>query len=492
MQDTLTAVMVLVLALHVAACGEVTNFGAGAKLDYSSIIPRIIKMDIPVEDDGRGGIIAHDLNSDGLMDFIVTKPGIIAAYDNFGRKLWVTESDIQITKNSEDFGLPGWYAPGVQAADIDDDHREEVLFLTPNNQLTILEGESGKVELIIGLKPVPDTEHWEHLVIANFRGKGDQDLLLQATNAKGYRMGRYIAAYSIDELLARGQNAEALWQRNDFIAAAHSGARLADLDGDGRDEVLGPTIVGPDGKILFELPIKGHIDAIHVDDIVPENNGLEVLALEEGGRNRIVSDRYRVYQKINRIFDRILPDGNHIFVYNHKNLIAKFHFEHREPQNAAIGDFDPQTPGLEIWCRSRYEKHQKPFVFNANGKLIQKYEMDSVAPDGWTEKGVEVIYTINWDGTDKQLAAAKERHKSGDVAIFDPLSGTFLHRFKEKADRIYVADVEGDWREELIILNGNEIHIYSNTDHDPGPDRKRHWASPYYRRNKMTYNYYNP
>jgi len=118
--------------------------------------------------------------------------------------------------------------------------------------------------------------------------------------------------------------------------------------------------------------------------------------------------------------------------------------------------------------------------------------MDDVAPEDWTDRGVEVIYTIDWTGRTRQLAAAKERHKSGDVVIFDPLSGKFLYRFKEKADRLYVADVFGDWREELIVLNGNELHIYQNPENNPRPNRPRLWENQHYRRSKMTYNYYNP
>ena len=90
------------------------------------------------------------------------------------------------------------------------------------------------------------------------------------------------------------------------------------------------------------------------------------------------------------------------------------------------------------------------------------------------------------------MAAAKERHESGDVGIFDPLHGTFLHHFKEQADRLYVADVTGDWREELIVLNRNELHIYQNDQPNPNPKHPRLWTNASYRRSKMTWNYYSP
>ncbi|NEQ16806.1 MAG: hypothetical protein F6K44_24780, partial [Moorea sp. SIO3E2] len=332
--------------------------------------------------------------------------------------------------------------------------------------LNNMEGFNGETQKTIKLPSPEGTEGWEHLVVANFRGKGDRDLLLQATNAEGYRMGRYLAAYPLDNLL-KGENLQPLWSRDDFLANAHNGARVADLDGDGKDEVLGGTIISPDGEMLLKIPIKGHIDSLFVADVRPDIPGLEVVALEEGG-------------------------GNRVFLYNRDRVIWKTHYKHQEPQNAAIGDFDPQRPGLEVWCRSRYQKHQKPFVFDAQGQLIANYQMDDVAPKGWTDKGVEVIVPIDWTGESRQLVAVKERHKPGDVGIFDALSGQFLHRFKEQAARLYVADVSGDWREEVMVLNGNQLDIYSNPEPNPNLDRPRLWTQNHYRRSKMTWNYYSP
>ena len=67
------------------------------------------------------------------------------------------------------------------------------------------------------------------------------------------------------------------------MSCAHNGARLADLDGDGRDEVLGATVVGPDGKELSRAAeFRGHIDSVFVADVRPEKSGLDVVLLEEG------------------------------------------------------------------------------------------------------------------------------------------------------------------------------------------------------------------
>ena len=468
------------IALFLSVCSA-CHFGCAAKpnsngvdLPYSTINPQTIQLDLPAEDDRAGGLITADVDDDGEKDFIITKPGHIAVYTHSGQKLWAKQINIQVTGKSESQGLPGLHGSGVQAADVDGDQKTEVLFLTKDNTLHIIQGDNGQNKGSITIESPPGTERWEHLVVTNFRGKGDRDLLLQATNAEGYRKGRYLAAYPLDNLL-KGENLQPLWTRDDFLANAHNGVRVADLDGDGKDEVLGGTIISPLGELLVRIPVKGHIDSLFVADVRPDIPGLEVVALEEGGGNRVF-----LYNR-----DREAVPKEH-------RVIWETHYKHQEPQNAAIGDFDPQRPGLEVWCRSRYPKHQKPFVFDAQGQLIADYQMDDVAPKGWTDKGVEVIFPIDWTGESRQLVAVKERHKSGDVGIFDALSGEFLHRFKEKADRLYVADVSGDWREEVMVLNGNQLHIYSNPQPNPNLDRPRLWNQNHYRRSKMTWNYYSP
>ncbi|MBE7560926.1 VCBS repeat-containing protein [bacterium] len=426
--------------------------------------PFVIALDIPAPTDSAGGLIAADLDGDGRRDYLITVPGHVAAYGHDGQRLWVRQVPVQVGGSSESHGLPGHHGPGVTAGDIDGDGTTEVLFLTRDGFLRVLTGRTGKDKWQARIPSPEGTERWEHLVLADFRGMGDRDLLLQATNKQGYRMGRFVAAFALEEL-ARGR-VKPLWQRDDFLACAHNGARVADLDGDGRDEVLGGTILSCTGRIITRIPLRGHIDSIFVDDVRPDLPGLEVVALEEGG-------------------------GNRVFLYGIEGLIWESHYNHQEPQNAALGEFDPGRPGLEIWCRSRYDTHQKPWVFSSTGEVISHYEMDRVAPKDWTAKGVEVIHTIDWTGRRTRLASAKARHESGDVCIFDPISGKFIKRFPEQADRLYVADVAGDGREEILVLRAGSCASITTRSlargNAPSP-----WAKAHYRKSKLTWNYYSP
>ena len=425
----------------------------------------IVRLDIPAPKDSAGGIIVADVDNDGKMDYLVTVRGHLAVYGNDGRKLWIKKADISVGGSSESEGLPGHHGPGVAAGDVDGDGKCEVVFLTKDSVVHVVDGANGQEEA--AAKPlVPEgAERWEVAMICDFRGVGnDRDLLLQATNAGGYRMGKHLAAYSVDELLSNGK---ALWTTDAFLCCAHNSARVADIDGDGRDEVLGATIFSPEGKLLARAVGEDwHMDSLFVADVCPAVPGPEVILLEEG--------------------------ANHVQVVGAKGPIWRSHFEKQEPQNAAIGRFREASDEIFIWCRSRYNEHQKPFAFDSSGRKVFDYTMDDVAPPDWTARGIEVIYTIDWTGKRQQLACAKERHRSGDVCIFEPLTGRFVARLKEKADRLYVADVTGDWREEIIVLNGNQLNVYQNPHPNPNPPKKRLWENRNYRRLKQYHNYYSP
>jgi hypothetical protein len=440
---------------------------------HASIEPRVVPLDFAVGENGEGSVIAADLDGSGVMDFVVTAPGKIGAYRQDGERVWLLEADVRVSAgSSESRGLPGHHAPGVQVADIEGNSQPRLLYLDQASTVHIHDAATGTKVRSVRVPHPAGAERWEHLVVANLRGQGDRDVVLQATNAKGYRVGRYVAAYAIEDL-----EGKPLWQTDHFGALAHGPFRVADLTGDGRDEICGFTLLSPEGKSTdwnyppispeFGKGRSFHIDGLTIEDVRPDVPGLEVVLLEEG--------------------------RNYVGVVNFERGLLWWETRHQEePQNAAVGEFDPQRPGLEIWNRSRHNRNQTPWVFDARGQVIAEYPMSQVAPEGWTDAGVEVIVPIHWTGAPTQLIAAKERHTRGDVAVIEPLTGRFVLRLKEQADRLYVADVSGDWREEIIVINGRELRVYENPDPNPRPHQPRLWERQHYRRNKMTWNYYSP
>ena len=115
------------------------------------------------------------------------------------------------------------------AGDLDGDGKPEVMFLDQDDTVRILAADTGKQIGDHRAAHPQGAERWEHLVVVNLRGKGARDLILQATNADGYRVGRHVAAYPMDGLAG-----PPLWRTDRFGALAHGPLRVADLDGDGR------------------------------------------------------------------------------------------------------------------------------------------------------------------------------------------------------------------------------------------------------------------
>ena len=85
---------------------------------------------------------------------------------------------------------------------MDGDGKCEVVFLTRDSVVHVVDGATGR-EKAKAQPPVPDgATRWEVAMLADFRGHGgDRDVLLQATNKRGYRMGRYLAAYAVEQLV---------------------------------------------------------------------------------------------------------------------------------------------------------------------------------------------------------------------------------------------------------------------------------------------------
>jgi hypothetical protein len=182
--------------------------------------------------------------------------------------------------------------------------------------------------------------------------------------------------------------------------------------------------------------------------------------------------------------------------------------ETREPQNLAAGNFNTEKSAAEVWVRSRLGDEtdsQHPWVFDNDGDLYTHYESDTSLPSGFNtnplggnKQGIEVIWTIDWDGGDQEYIAATARHIEGNVGVFhaddlQPVWYTPNDFSGVQAGMLYVADVSGDSREEVIIYDvaDGKIKIYWNADAnpDPGPDK---WDDPLYKRVKQNWNYYSP
>lgn len=442
----------------------------------SDLQPHVINLNTTFFEDSSGGLITAELDGDGQRDFVISQTDSIHAYSYSGQQLWTLNLPIQLSDKAERKGLPGLHGSGLQAGDIDQDGRVEVLFVTQENTLAVVDGATGEIQHQIGL-PAVDAKfgRWEHVIIGNFQGQGEVDLLLQASrdvdDEPDYIRDSVQAAFRFVDLVADTTQAKPLWMATDFLSLSHGTAKVIDLNQDGRDEVVAGSILSPDGEKLYEVNLPNHafnhVDSIAVGDIQPDRPGLEVVIPEEGGTRRIIlfDDQGEIWTSLHRLRS-VDKDGD----------------------KAVVGEFDPATPGLEMWFRGGDSDHFT--MLNAQNQVISSYQFDETKPDNWTDNGIEVIHRIRWTGDTSDLIVAKERHEAGNVGIFDPLTGLIVELFEAEAERLYVADVTGDWREEVIVVEDDQIRVYVNDADNPNPDQPRLWQQPHYRRLKMTWNYY--
>jgi rhamnogalacturonan endolyase len=207
---------------------------------------------------------------------------------------------------------------------------------------------------------------------------------------------------------------------------------VADVDGDGRDEIIYHAMVVDDnGKGLYTTGLR-HGDALHVGDLDPEHPGLEVFGIHENEENtvRFQTPGAALYDAATgKILWSDLPG-----VDIGRGLTA---------------DIDPRHPGEEMWagptglrdCKGNKigpAPRSTNFAIWWDGDLLREI-LDRNRIDKW-----------NWEqGVLTNLFIAE-----GAVAN----NGS-------KATPVLSADLFGDWREEVIFRSADnkELRIYSTT-----------------------------
>lgn len=233
-----------------------------------------------------------------------------------------------------------------------------------------------------------------------------------------------------------------------YAGQGNHNLRVADVDGDGCDEITyGSMAVDHDGIGLYNTGM-GHGDAIHLMAFDPTTDELQVWDCHENRRDG--SDF------------RKAKTGEIIFQLPSKSDVGR----------AMAADIDPENPGVEMWSTDSHG------IRNIKGEVLYT-AMDPDDPQHQQhlklgDRYLSVNFGIWWDGDllrellDHETVSKYDWQQKtiADVKHFDGIvfnNGT-------KSNPCLAADILGDWREEVIARtpDSDELRIFITpipTDH---------------------------
>ena len=234
------------------------------------------------------------------------------------------------------------------------------------------------------------------------------------------------------EALDKDLNTEWYWessgQHEKYKGQGMHGIMTGDIDFDGKDELIPGTFALDDnGSPLWFTGLK-HNDSGYLTDIDPSRPGMEIV--------------YGIESRSPKNGVCLVDAGTGEIIWGLDNRTHHVHSQ------GMVGDIDPGYPGLEYYAGEAKGGDQY-FLFSADGKRLSDKNMGSLSPRA-----------VWWDSDDLK-----------EISINDDLikyKGDTLLRTEGKV--VLVADIIGDWREEIITSLPGEIRIYSTNI--PAANRK--------------------
>jgi rhamnogalacturonan endolyase len=408
-----------------------------------------------------------DLDGDGRYDYVIKQPNAnvdpysapgywsrspgtykLEAYRHDGKFLWRLDLGWSIEQ-----GI--WYSPYV-VYDLDGDGKAEVALKTGEGDprdsegrvrtgpehLTILEGLSGKP---ITRVDWPSRDGFREAVsddLAAYNYYCRNQLCVAYLDGKTPSLLVERGTYNLMKLVAyqlRDGQLRELWRwdnskepRKYWGQGAHW-MHAADVDGDGRDEVLlGSSVIDDDGKALWSTGL-GHPDHCYVGEIDPERPGLEIyygMETPQKERNGMC----------------LVDAATGKILWGHEGSTRHVH------SRGMCSDIDARYPGCE--CYSADTDASKRYAWSrlrtCKGEVLSEENLGGFG-----------ALVVHWDA-DLQRELLLGRN------IQDYHGGR--HGPRIEGNVAAVADVLGDWREELLTSVPGELRIYTTTI--PATDRR--------------------
>jgi len=366
-----------------------------------------------------------DLNGDGTLDCVIRlgngnsemsqDPGIpvqLEAFTSYGRSLWRKD----ICYHDHCFGSASNVPYNVW--DMDGDGKAEIitrLQIGDSVYVAILDGMSGNLKY---RTPWP-------AMVSDFQRSSTRIHL-----SVGYLDGEHPAVitqtglYENEVFVAYDSQLNPLWRFNSFAetngSAGHK-IEIADVDGDGRQEVFdGTTCLNPDGSVRWSI-YRQHPDIISIHDYLPDRPGPEVFYIVESNAHAGV---YMVDANSGEIIWKVNREDDPRWTHGHTGWTA---------------DIWDGSPGIE--CISNRAGHQDRtlVLFSADGRILLE-----PFPNGY--------YPLEWNGdpTCELLSDNGRRIGKFDGSRIRDFPGVRPNKFSNSS-LLMVADLYGDFRDELVL-----------------------------------------
>ncbi|WP_160723336.1 rhamnogalacturonan lyase family protein [Bacillus sp. USDA818B3_A] len=343
---------------------------------------------------------------------------------------------------------------GTAIGRADADHRNSTGYIVQGQEyLTVFEGATGKALSTVDYDPPRgDVSAWgdsygnrvDRFLAGVAYLDGEHPSIIMA---RGYYTRSVLAAYTWkDGKLTKQWVFDSNEEGNgDYAGQGYHTLSVADIDKDGKDEIVyGQMVVDDDGKGLYTTGL-GHGDALHVGDFIPDRPGLEVFGVQEH------TDSPYGYDMRDAETGKIL--------WGEKTG--------QDTGRGLVADIDPTHKGEEAWAISGEWNSRIGGLHTAEGEKISDNIPTSNFAIWWDGDLLRELADHKWDAAKGSGVGTIDKwdYKNNKLVNLLTADGT-LSNNSTKGNPTLQADLFGDWREEIIwrTEDSSALRVYMTTD----------------------------